>query len=177
MDYFAQEQFIAQVDTNDNIIGKVEKWQAHTEAILHRAFTVAIYFEDTLVLQHRKHLVFDTVFDITISSHQIYKGNILQSDEEALMDTLQREWNISEIIGKPVLKGTIYYQASDPFSKYTEHEMCRIYACQVQQLPMPNFEFAYGFSLLDPKKIQDKNYPLFPLLAPWVKKTFEEGLL
>lgn len=179
MNYFVQQQYIAQVDTKDIIIGKIEKWQAHKEAVLHRAFTVAMYFEDKLVLQHRKHPVFNTVFDITISSHQIYNGEALQSDEEAIMNTLQREWYISETdLNKvPKLKGTIYYKAKDPLSEYTEHEMCRIYSCELKQLPMPNFEFAYGFSLLDPKDIQNKNHPLFPLLAPWVKKTFEEGLL
>lgn len=179
MNYFAQQQYIAHVDTKDNIIGKIEKWQAHKEAILHRAFTIALYFEDQLILQHRKHPVFNTVFDSTISSHQIYNGETLQSDEEAIMNTLQREWYLTEsnIDKPPVLKGTIYYKAKDPLSEYTEHEMCRIYTCEVTKLPMPNFEFAYGFSLIDPKEIQNKNHSFFPLLAPWVQKTFEDGIL
>ncbi len=179
MNYFDQKQFIAQVDRQDTIIGKVEKWQAHKDAILHRAFTVAIYFEDQILLQHRKHPVFDSVFDATISSHQIYKEDILQSDEEAIINTLEREWYITEaeLIQKPTHKGTVYYQSKDPLSEYTEHEMCRIYTCSIHKLVLPNFEFAYGFSLQDPKKMRQKNYPLFNLLAPWVQKTLEEGLL
>lgn len=179
MNYFDQKQYIAHVDKNDTIINKVEKWQAHKEAILHRAFTVTFFFEDKILLQHRKHPVFDSVFDATISSHQIYIDDILESDEDAITNTLNREWFItdSELVQKPIHKGTIYYQSKDPLSEYIEHEMCRIYTCTLSKLTLPNFEFAYGFSLLDPKKLKEKNYPLFNLLAPWVKKTFEEGLL
>jgi isopentenyl-diphosphate delta-isomerase len=177
MNYFDQKQFIAQVDTNDNILGRIEKWEAHKKGILHRAFTVTVFFEDQILLQHRKHPVFDSVFDATISSHQIYINDSLQIDEEAILSTLQREWNIqeSDLTETPTLKGTIYYKAKDPLSEYTEHEMCRIYSCTVKELKLPNLEFAYGFSL---QKIDDiKNNALYPLFAPWVTKALEEKLL
>src|SRR5690606_8547615 len=107
MNYFNQKQYIAQVDRNDNIIGKIEKWEAHTKGVLHRAFTVAIFFEDKVLVQHRKHPVFDKVFDVTVSSHQIYENDTLQDDKIALMNTLQREWNISKdnLLKEPKLKG------------------------------------------------------------------------
>lgn len=177
MNYFDQKQFIAQVDKEDKVIGKIEKWEAHKKGILHRAFTVAIYFENQILLQHRKHPVFDTVFDATISSHQIYLNNSLQRDEEAVLNTLQREWNIEKtnLAAMPEFKGTIYYQAKDPLSEYTEHEMCRIYSCSIIDLKIPSLEFAYGFSL---QKIEDlKNNALSPLFAPWVKKAIEEHIL
>lgn len=179
MNYFEQEQYIAQVDTNDNVIGKTEKWEAHKKGILHRAFTVAIFFEDNVLLQHRKHPVFDKVFDVTISSHQIYESDTLQTDEVAVLNTLQREWNIGKdnLLGEPELKGTIYYKAQDLLSEYIEHEMCHIYTCQIKDLALPNLEFAYGYSLEKISDIKNKTNNLNPELAPWVKKTLEEGLL
>ncbi len=179
MNYFKETQYIAQVDKDDNIIGKVEKWNAHKQGILHRAFTIAIFYEDQVLLQHRKHPVFDSVYDITISSHQLYTDKELQSDEEAIMNTLKREWHITEgeLIDGLHMKGSIYYKAHDPFSEYTEHEICHIYSCSVSEIKMPNLEFAYGFSLQNVLKIKEKNNPIFPLLAPWVKKAFEDNLL
>lgn len=179
MNYFDQTQYIAQVDKDDNIIGQIEKWEAHKKGILHRAFTVAIIFENQILLQHRKHPVFDMVFDTTISSHQIFDGDKLQSDEEAVLNTLQREWSITEndLLIKPQLKGVLYYQAKDSMSEYVEHEMCHIFSCSIKELKLPNLEFAYGFSLQKVEDIKKQSNQLYPLLAPWVQKTFEEGLL
>lgn len=179
MNYFDQTQYIAQVDKEDNIIGQIEKWEAHKKGILHRAFTVAIFFENQILLQHRKHPVFDSVFDATISSHQIYKDNQLQSDEEAVLNTLQREWNISEdnLSILPKYEGVIYYQAKDSKSEYIEHEMCHIFSCTIKELKLPNLDFAHGFSLQKLEDIKNKNNSMYPLLAPWIHKTFEDGLL
>lgn len=179
MNYFDVKQFIAQVDTNNTILGKVEKWKAHKEGILHRAFTVAVYYQDYVILQHRKHPVFDYVFDITMSSHQIFEDEALQSDEEAIFNTLKREWHIEKkgLISQPVMKGSIYYKAADPNSEYIEHEVCHIYSCTVSEITLPNLDFAYGFSLQKVADIKKKNNILYPLLAPWVTKAFDKGLL
>ncbi len=42
---------------------------------------------------------------------------------------------------------------------------------------MPSFETAYGFSLQTVKQLKNPQNPLYPLLAPWVKKMIEENLL
>ncbi len=179
MNYFDVKQYIAKVDKNNSILGKVEKWQAHKEGILHRAFTIALFYQDHVLLQHRKHPVFDTVFDITISSHQIFTGETLQTDEEAILNTLKREWHVTEhdLVIKPEMKGTVYYQAADPKSEYREHEVCHIYSCSIDEMKMPNLDFAYGFSLQKIDDIKNQNHELYPLLAPWVKEAFKEGIL
>lgn len=179
MDYFKEKQYIAEVDSDNNIIGKVEKWKAHKKGILHRAFTVAISYEDHVLLQHRKHPVFDSVFDSTISSHQLYMGDTLQTDEQAVMSTLTREWNIkqSDLVDGLHKKGNIYYKATDSKTEYIEHEICHIYTCTIKKLPLPNLEFAYGFTLQNIESIKNKSNPLFPLLAPWVVAAIQENLL
>ncbi len=181
MDYYNQKQFISQVDKNDAIIGKVEKWQAHKVAVLHRAFTMVLYYNDNLLLQHRRHPVFDGYFDLSFSSHQIYVGEKLESDEVAIYKTLKREWNIveSDLSSKPKKIGQIYYKEKDPNSDFYDHEIDYIYEGTLKHLPSPNYDFAYGFSVV-PKKnfLTSKVYHLTsPLLAPWVKTMIEEKLI
>ncbi len=94
MDYLKALYYIAHVDKQDNIIDKVERWKAHEKGILHRAFTLSIMFEDTLVLQHRKHPVFDGIYDVSISSHPFYINESLQDPLDSIYITLALELNI-----------------------------------------------------------------------------------
>lgn len=179
MDYYKNLFYIAQVDEKDTITGKVERWEAHEKGILHRAFTVAIFYQGKVVIQHRKHPVFDDVYDVTVSSHQIYVHDKLQDDLEAVYPTLQREFGISQqdLLSPPVYKGNIYYKAPDPKSRYIEHEVCHIYTCEVKNLPQPNLDFAYGSLLASIEELKDKNSSLYSKLAPWVQECLKTGLL
>ncbi len=173
MDYYHSKQYIAQVDSDDNIGEKIERWQAHEQGILHRGFTVILLYEQQFVLQHRKHPAFDGFYDLTFSSHQRYKNNVLQKDEEAILETLEREWNI-DITGikeKPLSIGKIYYKAKDPKSIYTEHEIDYIYMAKLIDRPNPTKDFAYGFETATKQTLHDFN------LAPWVDIIVQNGLL
>jgi len=173
--YYTQKQMIVRCDKKGNIIGQIEKWEAHRKGILHRAFTVLIVHKNKMVLQHRKHLAFDGVFDATISSHQIFKNGKLQTTEEAVYQTLTREWLLEK---KDVTSyknsGPVYYKARDPKSEFTEHEMCEIVTIKTKILPPPNFDFAYGYSLVTKDELLNKKSRTYSLLAPWVLKMIEE---
>ena len=175
MDYYKEKQFIAQVDKNDKIMGKVEKWEGHREAILHRAFTMILYFEDKIVLQHRRHPVFDGYFDLSFSSHQIYVADKLEDDLTAIYKSLKREWNVDQagLTYEPKKIGQIYYTAKDPNSIFFDHEIDYIYEGTLKNLPTPNYDFAYGFSLASWQLITDNRLPF----APWVKTMLEEKLI
>ncbi len=179
MDYLKQTQYIAQVDTEDTVLGSIERWRAHEDGILHRAFTLTIKYKNQLLLQHRKHPVFDNIFDVTISSHPTYNENTLEATIDAVYRTLRREWNINknDLLKAPDYKGYCYYQAQDKRSKYKEHEICHVYTCEVKELSIPDLTSAYGFSLQDEDLIKDSNNPLFPLLAPWVHVMIKNKLL
>ncbi len=184
MNYYQQKQLIARVDKDDQIVSQFEKWEAHEKGILHRAFTAILTCEGQVIFQQRKHPAFDKVLDMTFSSHQLYYNNVLQTDLEAIGDSLKREWNLEkkDLVATPKMLGKIYYQAKDPNSIYTEHEVDYIYQVELKKLPVPNLEFAYGFDLLLQKNLKlvlserseskdlKSNYPL----APWVKKIVEE---
>lgn len=168
--YYRQKQFIASVDKNDNILGQVEKWEAHKKSILHRGFTVILTYHNQYLFQHRKHPVFDGVFDFSFSSHQIYINNLLLSDIDAIYDALSREWNLrkKDLITTPKFLGKIYYKAKDPNSEFAEHEIDFIYIVETKILPTPNLDFAYGFLLLDKKSLQNSTKSI--KIAPWVRK-------
>ncbi len=171
MDYYHKKLFIPQVDRDDNIIGQIERWEAHKKAILHRGFTTVLIYQDKLISQHRKHPVFNGYFDISFSSHQIYKGNLLQPITEAIIQTLKREWyieNHSKI--EPKLLGKYYYKKKDPNSQYSEHEINYLYSIKIDEIPSFNPLYAYGMSILDKAAIKNKQFPLSRVYAPWVDK-------
>lgn len=173
MDYYKKELFLAEVDIADNIIKKVERWDAHKLGILHRGFTMILTYRDKIVLQHRKHLAFDGYFDLTFSSHQIYIYDVLQTDEDAISETLKREWNIdgSGLKSIPNYLGKFYYKAKDPNSIFTEHEIDYIYQTELKSLPTPNPDYAYGFELVDKQDIENCKLKIEKFkIAPWVNE-------
>ncbi|MBI3379697.1 NUDIX domain-containing protein [Candidatus Gottesmanbacteria bacterium] len=170
-DYYQKEIFLAQVDETDNIVQRVERWEAHEKGILHRGFTAILQYKNQILLQHRKHKAFDGYWDLTFSSHQIFKKGLLQKDTLAIYDALEREWNVSlENVVNIISKGKIYYKAKDPKSIYTEHEVDYIYLVQLTSLPKPNLEYAYSFETIESKQENIQNSLGQYLLAPWVEK-------
>lgn len=177
MNYYQQKLFLAKVDNSDNIIGKIERWEAHKEGVLHRGFTAILTYQNDIVLQHRKHPAFDGYFDLTFSSHQVYKNNHLQTDLEAIYDTLKREWyiNTDDLIEKPKYLGKFYYSAKDSQSVFTEHEIDYIYQAELKNLPTPNSDYAYGFKLINKSRIKNLKLKIKDFkIAPWIKEMIKE---
>lgn len=176
MDYYAQKQYLAQVDRDDNIVGKIEKWEAHKKGILHRGYTAILTCSSEVVLQHRKHPVFDDVFDLSFSSHQLYVNGTLQSDRDAIMAGLEREWNIREtdLAKKPAFLKKVYYEAKDKKSGYIEHEMDYIYLVELKRLPEANTGYAYGQKTYGKENIPSITQASGLNLAPWVAALIRE---
>ncbi len=170
---------IAKCDKQGKILGEIERWEAHEKTILHRAFTVALFYKNKLILQHRKHPVFDGVMDVTSSSHQIFANGQLQDTIEATFDCLGREWGIGkkDLEKQPKDLGTIYYKAKDKYSIYSEHEVCNIVVASVKKLPANNSEVSYGYSLVTKKELYNSTSRLFETLAPWAKVMIQERML
>jgi len=179
MNYYLQKQFLAAVDKKDNLIGQIEKWQAHKRGVLHRGFTVMMFFQDQIILQQRKHLAFDGYLDLSFSSHPIYKNNILQDNLKAVSGSLKREWGIEnkDLINKPKLLEKIYYKAEDIKSKFVEHEIDYVFSVRLKKIPQPNLNFAYGFLLVKRGQILNKKFLSKTNFAPWVKEIIKESPL
>ena len=173
-DYYRQKQFLAQVDEQDNIIGQVEKWEAHKRGVLHRGYTAILQFQENIVLQHRKHPVFDDVYDFSFSSHQLFIDGKVQSDEEAIYEGLKREWGINKFqISHLKFLNKIYYKAKDQKSEYTEHEIDYIYVITLNTSPQANLEYAYGQKIVTAKDLGSSIKHLSSPFAPWVEKILE----
>lgn len=179
MDYYQKKLYIPQVTEADEIIGKVERWDAHTNGILHRGFTVGVYTEEgDMLMQHRKHPVFDHYYDLTASSHQVYEGDVLQDVNDAIYKTLEREWNIPRnlLATEPKYIGSSVYKSDD--GTYVEHEVCHVYTLNLGgPVTSSNPEYAYGFMAKPLSEIVDADYPDSNGLAPWVTSFFEQGVL
>lgn len=175
--YYKEKQYIAEVNEADEIIGKIEKWDAHKKGILHRGYTAIITFEDQLVLQHRKHPVFNNVYDFSFSSHQIYVKDKIQDNVVSILEGLQREWGVhaEDVIDDIKLVKKIHYKTFDDISGYYEHEIDHVYSVELSKLPTPNYEFAYGFYVIHKNHIDTLLDPrIHSLLAPWAHKIIEE---
>lgn len=168
MNYYDQKQLIAAVDKNDQVTGKIEKWAAHKKGLLHRGFTVGLFYQNNIILQHRKHPVFDGYFDLTCSSHPVFRNGQLQDAIDAVYEALKREWNLEKSDLLPQVKncGFVYYRTHDLKSGFLEHEICHLFISTATTLPSPDFKYAYGFSLLPQSKLTSSRLPF----APWVKK-------
>lgn len=168
-DYFQQRQDLILVNKKGERIGKEEKWRVHKKGILHKGFSVALFYKGKIILQRRKHPVFDKTTDFTASSHPLMIAGKPEKEEKAVFNCLKREWNISQKDLRNFKSlGSFVYQAKDK-KGFIEHELCTIYRGDINFLPFANFEFAYGFEAVDPQFLKE-NQVLF-LLAPWVKKS------
>lgn len=96
-----EEQTILEVDEEGNLTGKyVEKVAAHTgSGAPHLAITVFVYHSNgEVLLQKRKHDVFDDIWENTASTHQLHnQDGTDETDEQATKRALKREYGIEEI--------------------------------------------------------------------------------
>lgn len=176
MDYYKKTLYIPQVDKDDTVLGKVERWKAHKEGILHCGFTIAVLYQDLIICQHRKHPVFGGYLDMTASSHPLYEGEKIQSFEEAIHKTLAREWGIkkTDLIGGIEDKRKVYYYSEH--GAYIEHEICYFFLTRTKVFPKVNLEYAYGFSLLSVADLADTTTPYAGSVAPWVRAALEQKI-
>ncbi|MBI4136557.1 hypothetical protein HY469_00685, partial [Candidatus Roizmanbacteria bacterium] len=173
--YYNKQIFIPTVTETGKITGEIERWEAHKKGILHKAFSVALFIDHQIVLQIRKHPVFDGIIDVTASSHPEMKEGKMEDEKVGVLNCLKREWHIEENqITNLHDAGSIYYRANDPKSDFIEHEYCTFYVGKIEKMVSPDPEFAYGYSLVDLEFLK-KNPQSFNL-APWVVEVLNKKL-
>lgn len=167
------EQQLILVDKNDNFLGKyAPKSKCHSgNGLHHRAFTTMILNKkDEVLLQKRKHKLWDNFWDLT-NSHPLHREDGTdETYEEAAQRCLKREWGI-EILVKKLF-------AFNYFSQYKnnlcENEYCLFMVGQYDEEPHPNTEVAHEYKwmpldkLLKDIKIHSQEY------TPWLIKALEE---
>ncbi|PIR80046.1 MAG: hypothetical protein COU25_02350 [Candidatus Levybacteria bacterium CG10_big_fil_rev_8_21_14_0_10_35_13] len=177
--YYKQKQYIEKVNRGGKHLGYIEKWEAHKKGLLHRGFGIILLYKNFILLQHRKHPAFDGVLDLSSASHQLLENDKFESLTEAVINSLEREWNLKRknITGKVKRLGHVYYKEKDPKSIYSEQEYCDVLIAKINKLPIPNLEFAYGYSLVTKEELYNKKSRIYENLSPWGKKIVDQKFI
>lgn len=118
-------QIISAVDNNGKFIKYIPKELGHKgEGIHHLAITVFIFnSKGELLLQKRKHKVFDNFWDNTASTHQLHLENGHdETDQQAALRALDYEYGIGSIELKN-LGGFNYFEK---IKDLCENEFCKL---------------------------------------------------
>lgn len=156
MDYLKQKIELAKVNKKDEILGPIERWQAHKESILHRGFTAIIKLEDKIIIQKRKHLVFNMVFDLSFSSHPIFIKNKLETMEDSIKRNLKREWILKGKITDIKFLEKYHYKEIDEKSGYIENEINHLYLVKIKGEIKNNPDYSYGMDFLTAENLLKK---------------------
>ena len=168
------------VDKNDNLVGFSVIESAHTgKGKRHRAFVTTLFdSKGRILIQKRKHKLFDGLWDLTAVSHNLRTNGHNESYQEASDRALKREMGISKV---PVRKiGGFNYFARD--GKNCENEYCAILVGKYDGKVKPNINKVYGTkSVLFNDFIKDitqnpKNYTPWARLAAEKIKNAEVGI-
>jgi isopentenyldiphosphate isomerase len=169
------EDLVVLVDDNDLQLGYGEKERCHTvhdgaPGYHHRGLTVLVHNgRGELLLQHRKHRIFDKVWDLAGSTHPYFRDGRQESYEEAARRCLSTEY--SGLADAPVINSSVFvnYAAVDPLEKrYCENEFCRLMVASHEGGVSHNVENAYGHAWVTLTELASDLSRSPSKYAPWV---------
>ncbi|QQG43040.1 MAG: NUDIX domain-containing protein [Candidatus Daviesbacteria bacterium] len=137
-------QVILVTDEFGNFTGEyIPKEVGHSgEGKRHLAITVLIYNNrDQVLLQRRKHQVFDDIWDITGATHPLHLTNRDETVAEATQRCLKREYNIEGVALKNL--GSFNYFAK--YDNLCENEHCYLLVGEYNGLVKLNPEVGYEY--------------------------------
>lgn len=141
------DQIILACDDDGKFLEYIPRVVGHTgKGRRHLAVTVLIYnSKGEVLLQRRKHKVFDNIWDFTASTHPLHKSDDLdESLEEAAIRCLESEWGIREIRGIRVVGEFNYFAQIGPYCE-NEHDFLLIgeYNGEVKLNPDIAYEYKW----------------------------------
>lgn len=138
------DQIILACDDNGKFRGEyIPKRRGHTgKGKRHLAITVLLYNnKGQVLLQKRKHQVFNDIWDLTGATHPLHLKNHDESFLEATQRCLKREYNIEGVSLKNL--GTFNYFAQ--YGNFCEHEHCALFIAEYNGQVSLNPEVGYGY--------------------------------
>ena len=176
--YAMNSQEVILVDENDNVIGSIEKMEAHLKGLLHRAFSIFIFnSKGEMLLQQRAMNKYHSagLWSNTCCSHP-YPG------EETTLAALRR---LNEEMGfRTSLEKIFDFTYNAPFKNgVTENEFDHAFAGEYEGEIKINAEEARDYSFKSMKEIEDelKKDPekytewfkiAFPKIEDWWKERY-----
>lgn len=147
-----RDQIILGADEQGHFTGEYfPKMVGHTgEGKHHFAISVLLYnSKGEVLLQKRKHKVFDNIWDMSASTHQLHrKDGTDETDEEATLRALKREYEIDQVELENL--GGINYFAK--YGDYCENEHDKILIGLYDGEVKLNPEVGYEYKWMDKKK-------------------------
>lgn len=163
-----EPQIILAVDDSGNFLRYIPKEEGHKgRGIRHLAITVFIFnSRGEVLLQKRKHKIFDNIWDNTASTHQLHLENgIDETDEEAALRCLKTEWGI----GNVKLKNLGGFNYFEKYNGLCENEFCKLlvgtYDGEIKLDP----EVGYGYRWVSKKDFLNKLEKNPKNFTPWCK--------
>lgn len=166
----SKEQTILACDDKGKFLEYIPKKVGHTgEGKRHLAITVLLYnSKGQVLLQKRKHQVFDNIWDITGATHPLHREDGTdESLEEATWRCLQREYGIKERIP---LKNLGFFDYFAKVGELCENEHCAILVGEYNGPLRLNPEVGYEYKWMDKEEFlkdieqNPKDY------SPWAVK-------
>jgi isopentenyldiphosphate isomerase len=135
----------------------------------HFAISVLLYnSKNEVLLQKRKHLVFDDIWDVTLSSHQLHRlDGSNETDEETSMRALKREYDIDKVQTLKNYGGVNYFAQYGEFCE-NEHDifLTALYEGELKLNP----EVGYNYKWMDKEEFLKDIEANPSKYAPWAVK-------
>ncbi len=160
------EQIILACDDNGKFLEYIPRMIGHTgEGKRHKGITVLVYNQKgQLLLQNRKHKVFDNIWCFSADTHPYHTEAGDESLEEATKRSLKEDFNIGDIFLKDL--GSFNYFAKD--GEYCENENCAMMIGEYNGEVSLNPQHGYKYVWMDKKDFL-KDFEANPQkYAPWV---------
>lgn len=173
------------VDEKDNFIGYAPREACHSgDGLHHRAFVILLFNkEKKLLLQKRRHKLWDSYWDLTAASHPLHADGRDESYEEASAKCLQREWGIS---AEPQeLKNILAFNYFERYNGNCENEHCALIVVEYSGPLKPDSKACYEYKWVTLQELishteknpQDCTPWLLAALRELKKHTFSKGLM
>lgn len=173
-------QVIVCVDDGGKFLEYIPKQAGHQgQGRRHLAIAVLLYnLQGQVLLQKRKHKLFDNIWDLTGATHLLHKADGQdESMEEATLRCLREEWGISPSTGSATLTtsslrvkeiGVFNYFARD--GKYCENEHCYMMVGQYDGEVNLHPEAGYEYKWMDKAKFLEDLESNPQKYTPWAKE-------
>ena len=159
------------VDDKDKFKGYASYSDCHAgEGKRHRAFVTLLFGDDNKVLlQKRKHRLFDGFWDLTAISHPLRVDGKTETYQQASDRALKKEMGIRHVQVRKV--GAFNYFARD--GKNCENEYCAILIGQYEGNYKPNKREVYESDWVDFKKFSTEISQTSSKYTPWAIKAIK----
>jgi len=161
------EQTVILVDDRDRILGYAPRNKCHKgRGKRHRAFVIFLYNKTKMILlQKRKHKLWDNFWDVTAASHPLRIGKSNESYLQATARCLKDEWGIDKMKLKKI--GTFRYFEKQ--KNYCENEYCSLFVGEYNGKLSIDPKYVYDFKWISLKQVLSEVKENPEAFTPWFR--------